>query len=98
MLDISQDIHSLSNFKRKTASFLKKMKKSGHPLVLTINGKAQLVVQDAQSYQKLLDLADRVEAIEGIGQGLEEMSKGKGRPAREVLDRIRKKHRIPTTP
>ena len=31
----------------------------GHPVVLTINGKAELVVQDTASYQKLIELAER---------------------------------------
>jgi len=33
---------------------MKQIKKSGHPLVLTVNGKAEAVVQDAASYQRLL--------------------------------------------
>ena len=64
MIDLSQDIHSLSDFKRKTADFMARMKKSGHPVVLTINGKAELVVQDAASYQRLLELAERAEMME----------------------------------
>ena len=53
----------LSEFKRNTVDLLDRLRKTGHPLVLTINGKAELVVQDAAAYQALLD---RVEAIEGI--------------------------------
>ena len=51
MLDIKSDINSLSNFKRKTSEFLRQLKETGHPVVLTINGKAELVVQDTASYQ-----------------------------------------------
>lgn len=72
MLDIVRDIDSLSSFKRNTAKFVKRMKKSGAPVVLTVNGKAQIVVQDAESYQKMLELLDRAEAIEGISRGLED--------------------------
>ena len=54
-IDISKDIHSLSDFKRNTTEFVSQMRESGHPVVLTINGKAELVVQDAAAYQKLLD-------------------------------------------
>jgi hypothetical protein len=43
MLDIANDIHSLSHFKRKTAEVMKRMKKTGNPVVLTINGKAEVV-------------------------------------------------------
>jgi hypothetical protein len=63
VLDLANDIRSLNDFKRNTVDLLDRLRKTGHPLVLTINGKAELVVQDAQACQALLD---RVEAIEGI--------------------------------
>ena len=95
MIDLAKDIHSLTDFKRKTNDFLRRMKKTGHPLVLTVNGKAALVVQDTQSYQRMLELIDRAEAIEGIRRGLESMARGQGRPAKEVFEELRKKYKIP---
>ena len=93
MLDISKDIHSLSDFKRNTAEFIRQMKKSGHPVVLTINGKAELVVQDAGSYQQLLELIDRLEAIEGIKQGLKDVEAGRTEPLKKVFSDIRRRKR-----
>ena len=49
MLDIANDIRSLSDFKRKTGELLGRLKRTGHPLVLTINGRAEVVVQDAEA-------------------------------------------------
>jgi hypothetical protein len=49
-------------------------------MVPTINGKAKLAVQDAASYQQLLDLIDRLQAIRGIERGLYEMKAGNGKP------------------
>jgi PHD/YefM family antitoxin component YafN of YafNO toxin-antitoxin module len=60
MLDIANDIRSLSAFKRNTSELLERLKKTGNPLVLTINRKAEVVVQDAKAYQ---DLRDRVQTI-----------------------------------
>ena len=77
MLNISRDIHSLSSFKRNTLEFIEQMKQTGEPVVLTVNGKAELVVQDAESYQKLLDALERLEAIAGIKQGLEDVEAGR---------------------
>ena len=77
----TRDIHSLSRFKRDTAKLIRQMKKTGKPVVLTVNGKAELVVQDAVSYQKLLEAQDRMEAIEGIKRGLESMKRNAGKPA-----------------
>jgi len=63
--------------------------------VLTVNGKAEIVVQDAASYQKQLALLDRLEAMAGIKQGLESMYRGEGRPAAEMFRDLSKKHHIP---
>ena len=90
-----EDIYSLTDFQRNVKAHLRAIKKTGRPRVLTVNGKAELIVQDAKSYQKLLALLDRIEAIEGIRRGLESMKRGAGRPAEEVFATIRKKHRIP---
>jgi hypothetical protein len=85
MLDIDRDINSLSNFKRNTPEFLRQLKETGHPIVLTINGKAELVVQDTASYQKLLELAERTEELEITRRAVAEMKAGLGRPAAEML-------------
>jgi prevent-host-death family protein len=90
MLDIHRDIDSLSNFKRKTAEFLRQMKETGHPVVLTINGKAELVVQDTASYQKLAELAEQAEQMAITRQAVAEMKAGQGRPAEEMLAEMRK--------
>jgi prevent-host-death family protein len=87
MIDISQDIHSLTTFKRETAALIKRMKKSGRPLVLTVKGRAEAVVMDAASFQRLWD---RVDATEGIRRGLIQAAKGMGRPLEEVLGAIEK--------
>ena len=89
MLDIANDIRSLSDFKRNTSDVLARLKKTGNPLLLTINGKAEVVVQDAAAYQELLE---RVETIEGIQRGLAVVKTGRTSPAREVFNRLRRKH------
>jgi prevent-host-death family protein len=94
MIDLSQDIHSLSEFKRKTAEFMGRMKQSGHPVVLTINGKAELVVQDAASYQRLLELAERAEMMEFLRESREDIEAGRTEPALEALERLAKKHKL----
>ena len=61
------------------------MKKTKKPVVLTVNGKAELVVQDAESNQELLEAKDRMEAIEGIKRGLESMKRNAGNPAEKFF-------------
>jgi prevent-host-death family protein len=94
MIDLSQDVHSLSDFKRKTSEFMTRMKKSGQPVVLTIKGKAELVVQDAASYQRLLELAERAEMMEFLRESREDIECGRTEPALPALERLAKKHNL----
>ncbi|MEA5619236.1 type II toxin-antitoxin system Phd/YefM family antitoxin [Cronbergia sp. UHCC 0137] len=88
MINLSKDIHSLTEFKRNTTEFLQQIKKTKHPLVLTVNGKAELVVQDAESYQELLDAAELVETLKGIKLGLEQMQQGEGKKAEDFFNEL----------
>ena len=81
-----KDIESLTNVKRNTAGHVKKIKKSRTPLVLTINGKAELVVRDAESYQQMLEVLDRAETVGAALEGLEAAS---DRFEKEMRKRIR---------
>lgn len=93
MFNVESGINSLTNFKRQTAEFLDQLHASGEPLVLTVNGKAQVVVQDAAAYQKLAETAakaDREETISAIREGLADVEAGRTKPARAVLARLAK--------
>jgi prevent-host-death family protein len=95
MLDITKDIQSLTTFRRQSSDFIKQLKKSKRPIVLTVNGKAAAVVQDPEAYQRLLDIAAAADEEEAIRQGLEDVAHGRTRPAREVFEEFRRKHGIP---
>lgn len=95
MIDLVRDIRSLTDFKRNTNDLVRQMKASKTPVILTVNGKAELVVQDAESYQALLDRLERAEAVEGIRRGLEQMERGEGRPAEDVFAAFRSAHSLP---
>ena len=94
MIDLSEDIHSLSDFKRQTGKFTARLKKSGRPAVLTINGRAELVVQDAASYQRLLELAEQAEMLEFLRQSRADMEAGRTMPAVQALERLAQKHKL----
>ncbi|MGA7499715.1 MAG: type II toxin-antitoxin system Phd/YefM family antitoxin [Isosphaeraceae bacterium] len=89
-MNLSQDVHSLTDFQRNTSEFLRQLKETGHPMVLTINGKAELVVQDATSYQRLFELAERLETIQAVKEGLASADRGEGRPMDDVFDALKK--------
>lgn len=90
MLDLTNDIDSLSQFKRNTPEFLKRLKAGGRPVVLTINGKAELVVQDAASYQRLIEQAERAGRMDALKASLEDLKAGRVSPAEGMLDEMRR--------
>jgi prevent-host-death family protein len=93
-MDLHRDIHPLTDFKRNTAEFLHQLRETGEPVVLTINGKAEIVVQDARSYQRLHELAERLETIQAVRVGLASADRGEGRPMDDVFDALEKSIRV----
>jgi prevent-host-death family protein len=90
------DIRSLSDFQRHTKQHLSHIKRTGSPLVLTVNGKAEVVVQDARSYQRLLDLLEEGNTVVTLRTRLESLRKGaKARPFAAALEDLGKKYETP---
>ena len=87
-MNLTRDIHSLTDFKRNTPEYLRQLKETGDPVVLTINGKAELVVQDAASYQRLFAIAERLETIEAVKESLASIDRGEGRPMDDVFNAL----------
>lgn len=87
MIDVAEDIHSLTAFKRQTAKFARLLKKTHRPLVLTVEGKARFVVFDAEAYE---EWKDRLETFQAVHEALAE--EGEGRPAEQVHAELRNKH------
>ena len=67
MIDLT-DIRSLTDFVRHSREYVGTIKQKRSPMVLTVNGKAELVVQDAETYQAMLEKLDRIETLEAIRQ------------------------------
>lgn len=91
-MDFERDIHPLTDFKRNTLEFVKQLEETGEPLILTVNGKAKLVVQSAAYYQQLLDARERLETILDIREGLNSIERGEGIPIKEAFALLRKEH------
>jgi prevent-host-death family protein len=98
MHHVETDIDSLTNFKRQTATYLKQLHQTGTPVVLTVNGKAKVVVQDAAAYRRLVERAaqvEREETVAAIREALADVEAGRTKPARQALKALARKHGIP---
>ena len=92
MLNISRDIHSISDFKRNTPDFVKQLKETGKPVVLTMNGRAEVVIQDARSYQNMLEILDRVKDIEAVREALADVEQGSALSLDAFDNEMKRKH------
>jgi PHD/YefM family antitoxin component YafN of YafNO toxin-antitoxin module len=89
-----RDIYALSEFQRNSKDHIRRLKRSGKPAVLTVNGHAEVVIQSAEAYQKLLDSQQLLETIRGISRGLEQAKRGERRPMSVLLEEIARENGI----
>ncbi len=88
MLDVT-NIHALSSFTRNARRHVKRLRASGEPEMLTINGKAAVVIQDAAAYQRLVEDADLAEAVLKIRRALDRLDAGdEGIDGRHAIQRL----------
>jgi len=91
MIDVS-DIHPLTGFLRDHKVHLERLRATGRPEVLTLNGRARVVVQDAEAYQKLMDIAEAAETEALLRKRLSSLDGGEeGVPLEDLLGEMRKK-------
>lgn len=88
-INIIEDVQPLTAFRQKAAETLKKIAETGRPSFLTVNGKIEAVVQDARSYQELMDRVSALEEETQILLGLADAEAGRGTDAREFFKKLR---------
>jgi PHD/YefM family antitoxin component YafN of YafNO toxin-antitoxin module len=88
----TREIHPLTDFLRNHKAHVARMKKTKVPEILTVNGKAEVVVQDAASYQSMLDHLHHLETLAAIQEGMASAERGELKPAAQVLDEMRAKY------
>ena len=91
MIDL-REVRSVTEFQRNLKDYVGRLKANKTPLVLTLKGRAELVVQNAESYQALLDRLERAEALAAIRLGMEQFERGEGIPLEEAQEKLRGKH------
>jgi prevent-host-death family protein len=91
MIDL-REVRSVTEFQRNIKDYVGRLKENKTPLVLTVNGRAELVVQDAESYQLILERLERAETVAAIRQGMEQVKRGEGIALDEAEMKLRKKH------
>jgi len=91
MIDL-REVRSVTEFQRHLKDYVGRLKEKKTPMVLTVNGRAEVVVQDAEGYQALLDRLERAETVAAIRQGMEQFERGEGISLQQAERRLRKRH------
>jgi len=58
VLSLTQDIRSVTDLKRNTKEVLARAHKTGRPVILTVNGRADAVLMDAGSFERYFSAAN----------------------------------------
>ena len=90
MIKIAQ-IHPVSDFVRNYKTYLDRIKLTKNPEVLTVNGKPECVIVDAEVYQLMSDAYEEACFVKAVNEGIESMNRGEGKPADQAFRDIRKK-------
>ena len=85
-MNITKDISPLTEFKRDSARMIARIKESGRPQILTVNGKPSVVVMDAAAWQDMQDQLDYAETVTGIRKGLMQVRAAEGIEAGRFFD------------
>ena len=87
-MNITKDISPLTEFKRDSARMIARIKETGRPQILTVNGKPSVVVMDASAWQDMQDQLDYAETVAGIRKGLAQARIGEGIEAGRFFDAL----------
>jgi PHD/YefM family antitoxin component YafN of YafNO toxin-antitoxin module len=88
------DIHTLNEFKQDSMRLIERIEESGRPAVLTVEGKAKVVLLDVATFERLAAAVEHLETTELLRDRLEEIGRGRGRLMLEVLEELRQEFGI----
>ena len=93
-----KDIRSVTDFQRNAKAHITRLRKTKAPMVLTTNGTASVVVQDALTYQqtieRLEELEERERFVRAVNEGIADMKGGRMLSLDEARARMEKKFGI----
>lgn len=85
------NITSMTEFKRDTGRWMRRIRKTGKPGVLTVNGRAEAVIMDAASYRKIMEAFEQAEVVEAVQRSMREFEQGRGVPAVDAIKKLRRR-------
>ena len=91
-IDVTEDIRSVTDLKRNTRDILEQLHRTGRPVVLTLNGKADAVIMDAKTYGKYVKACNMARLL---AEGEADIAARRVRPMRSFLKEFKDARKIP---
>ena len=85
----TNDIHSLTDFRKNAKDHLDRLARTRQPEVLTVNGQAKGVVLSPEAYDELVADAEDARNLRAIRRGLDALKQGQTIPAEDVFAEVR---------
>lgn len=86
-ISLSKDIEPLSEFRKRSADFIKRLKKEKQPIVLTQHGKSAAVLMDVSEYERF---TKKMEMLEDLLEAKQQVEQGETYSMEEAKQRIEK--------
>ncbi len=85
-MKLSTHIKPISYLKAHAADIVRGLADQGHPLIITQNGEAKVVLQDIKAYEQM---QETMALLKILALGTSQIEAGKIQPAADVIQRIR---------
>jgi prevent-host-death family protein len=91
-LSLTEDIKSVSEFKKRIREVFSQLHRTGRPVVITVNGRPDVVLLDAAVFERTLS-ALNLRSL--LAEGEADVAAGRTRPARKAVGALRRATKIP---
>ena len=88
-INLDNDIKPLSEFRANAANFVKQVKETKRPLILTQHGKSSAVLVDVAEYQAIIE---KLELLQEVQLAEQQISEGKYLTTAQVEKRLKAKY------
>ena len=90
-ISLTEDVKTMSELENQPREIVKQIHETGRPVVITKNGKPDLVILDAASYQRQLKAANLAQRL---AEGEADIKAGRTQPYEEFIEEFRRAKKI----
>lgn len=91
-ISVVNDIKSISELKKQTREVFQQLHRTGRPVIVTVNGRPDVVLLDAAVFERKLKALNLAELL---AEGEADIKAGRVRPARAFLKALKHGKKIP---